>query len=67
MDAKLKPLMDWRQRRALHTEHTREIVHDVGAERLALIVAKIDAQDQEIARLKGLLSALAEEATNART
>ncbi len=67
MDAKLKPLMDWRQRRAVHTEHTREIVRDVRSEHIAMIVEKIDAQDREIARLRALLCALAEEAQNDRT
>lgn len=66
MAESIKPLLDWRQRTA-RTEHTREIVRETRSDQIALIVEKIDAQDREIARLRALLCALAEEAQNDRT
>jgi hypothetical protein len=59
MDPALKPLIDWRQRRSVHT---REIVRDVSPEQLVGLIDKVEAQGREIERLRLLLCALAEEA-----
>lgn len=61
MDAAVKPLIDWRQRRSVHT---REIVREPSPDQLTTIMQKIEAQDREIERLRALLCALAEEAQN---
>lgn len=60
MDPAVKPLMDWRQRRSVHT---REIVRE-SPDQLTAIMQKLDAQVREIERLRALLCALAEEAQN---
>lgn len=58
MDPSVKPLIDWRQRRAVHT---REVVRNVRPEQMASLADKVEAQGREIERLQSLLRALVQE------